>query len=97
MATSLPQSLDWDKARTVWAQAIQPVLSNAIVQGVAVNGVMFAANTALTISHGLGRTPQGFFITDINAAANVYRTAAFNASTITLEASAKATVNLWVF
>ena len=49
------------------------------------------------ISHKLGRSPQGWTVTDINAAATVYRSATFDAFTLQLTSSAICTITLWVF
>jgi hypothetical protein len=63
------------------------------------DGVTVSAQVAATdtiIPHTLNRQPQGWFITDIDAAATVYR-AAWNTRTITLHASAPVNIQLWVF
>jgi hypothetical protein len=49
------------------------------------------------INHKLGRTPQGWIITDINAGVTLYRSAAFNDLTLTLRSSGTATIGLMVF
>lgn len=93
LSTSLPLPL----MLTKWASQLNPVLSNIMVQGKAVNGVILAANTPLVINTQLGRVQQGYIITDQNSAANVWRTQPYNDLTLTLEASANTTLNLWVF
>jgi len=60
------------------------------------NGVVLAVGNNV-INHGLGRVPTGWIIMDINAAAVIYRNAAFNATTLTLNSSAIATIRLGVF
>jgi len=65
-------------------------------QMVVLNGVVLAVGNNV-INHGLGRVPTGWIIMDINAASVIYRNAAFNATTLTLNSSAIATIKLGVF
>lgn len=65
-------------------------------QMVVLNNVVLAAGNN-TITHGLGRTPTGWIIMDINAASTIYRSAAFNSTTLQLNSSAIATIRLGVF
>ena len=80
-----------------WMPLINPVLKNTIVQGLQLKDIVLTASTPIVINHMLGRTQQGWFVTDINSNAQVWRTQPFNASTLTLEASADTTVNIWVY
>jgi hypothetical protein len=95
---ALPQRQPWDMAQTTWAQAINPVLSNPIVNGVLVHGIALASGDN-TINHKLGRKPQGYVITDMfGAYAQVYRkTSNYPDLTLVLNASAPTTVSLYVF
>jgi hypothetical protein len=85
-----------DLLETKWKSELDPLLakplsSMSILPNVAlVNGVN-------VINHLLGRTPQGWFFTDINAAATVFRSAAFSNLTLTLTSNAACTVSLAVF
>ena len=81
---------------TQWKSAIDPLVANPITQGQQLTGIALTTS-ATTVPHGLNRTQLGWFITDINAAATIYRTGAFNASNMVLTASAACTVNIWVF
>jgi len=63
---------------------------------VVVDNVVLAIGNNV-INHGLGRVPTGWIIMDINAAATIYRSAAFNVNTLTLNSSAVATIRLGVF
>ena len=94
---SLQQQLPWEASRTVWAQQLNPVIANPIVQGVAITSVTLDANTPKTFSTTLNRMQQGWFLTDIMSAAKVWRTEAFNTTTITLEADADTTISIWVY
>ena len=52
--------------------------------------------STLTISHNLGKVPNGWFIFDKNADANVWRTA-WDKNTITLDSSATVTIKFYLF
>ena len=94
---ALTTQLDWAKANPLWASKLNPILANLLVQGSQVLGIVLVANTPQTFNHFLGKNQTGFIVTDQSAAASVYRTQAFNDSTLTLEASANVTINLWVY
>ena len=92
----LSQKLDWEQANTLWAGVINPFLLNPL------NSVQILTNIALingatTFNHKLGRTPQGWFITDIQGAATIYRSQPFNQNTLTLTSNAAVTVSIGVF
>jgi len=94
---SLPQNLPWDRAQIPWAQALNPIVGNAILSGTqALSGVTLNASTAKSFAHGLNRQPLGWFLTDIMSNAVVWRTA-WDSNTITLEASADTTISVWIF
>jgi hypothetical protein len=81
---------------TTWAAKLDPVLKNPLSNG------NFVTNQKLVdgvnvVNHGLQRTPQGWFVTDINGIASIYRSAPFNKLTLQLTCSAAVTVNLYVF
>ena len=87
---------------TSWPTQINPVLANPLNNGIFLNGtnnagINLTANTPLPINHLLGRTQQGWLMTDNTANANVWRTQPFNDTTLTLEASADTTIRLMVF
>jgi hypothetical protein len=52
--------------------------------------------TATEFNHGLQKTPFGWFVLDKTANADIWRTA-WDSKTITLDATASATIKLWVF
>ncbi len=76
-------------------EALNPVLRAELLNGVAITAVAVTV-AGVEVEHKLGRPPIGFLITDIDADANVWRTA-WNSFTITLDATASATINLWVY
>lgn len=77
-------------------QAVNNLNSLPLNQMTVINGVVLAVG-ANTIQHRLGRVPVGWVILDINAAATVYRSAAFNIQNLVLTSNAIATINLGVF
>lgn len=78
-----------------WKAAIQPILNNDINQGILIEANLSIGDN--TINHLLGRKPNGWFIADIDGAADIYRSAAMNNLTLTLNSSAIVTIKLWVF
>lgn len=100
MALPLQQTniLDLSLMQKSWAAQINPVLANPTTNPGLIIGVVLVSGTNI-INHKLGKKMQGWIITDINAAITVYRpdSAPFNSLTLTLVASAPATVNIEVF
>ena len=97
MAAPLSPNLPWSLMNPILAQALNPVLSNAIIQGELISNISLTANTPKTINHGLNRMMQGWFVIDNTASSNIWRTSSLNTKTITLESSATTTISLWVF
>ncbi len=97
---ALPQFQNDDKdfqmMQSTWGQQLNPVLSNPSLKNLILKDVALIAG-ANVINHLLGRTMQGWRICDNNAAVTPYRTAPFNAITLTLTASAPCVVTLEVF
>jgi len=92
----LPLKLTMDLMQTRWKSLLDPILENPI------NSISIIDNVALVtgnnvINHRLGRKQQGWLILDIDAASTIYRSADFNDKTLTLNASAAATIKLGVF
>lgn len=82
--------------QTAWAALINPLLSRPQLQGIVLKDIPLIAGVNV-INHHLGRKMQGWTQTDINAAITLYRSAPYNDLTLTLTASAPATVSLEVF
>lgn len=93
----LSTKLPWELAQTKWAATLNAILSLPILNGTQITNVKLVANTPLVINHLLQRMPQGWFLTDNTANTSVWRTAAFNNLTITLEASANTTISFWIY
>lgn len=92
----LPLGLTGSQMQTKWKSILDIIIRNPI------NAVSILPNVSLNngvtvINHKLGKTQQGWFITDIQGAATIYRSAAFNSLTLTLTSSAAVTVNIGVF
>ncbi len=93
---ALPLLKDFAMMLTQWKSRLDPVLANPIILGSQLTAVSLST-TATTVPHKLGRAQLGWFITDINAAATIFRTGDFNADNMVLTASASCIVNIWVF
>ena len=69
-----------------------PFLDGNLIEGVSVS------TTALEVSHGLGRTPVGYFIVKASAGVTVFDSATTTPkATIKLTGSATSTINIWIF
>lgn len=94
----LPQKLTWDLASTQWAQQINPVLANLLIQGNFIKNQALIDGTTV-INHGLGRAPLGWFLVAPQAAATVYQAASQPNPTLqlSLTSNAAVTTGIWVF
>jgi hypothetical protein len=82
--------------QTKWASILNPLLAQPLSSNAILNNITLKTGDNV-INHLLARTMQGWIISDINAACTIYRTAPFNSSTLTLNASAPCVVDLVVF
>lgn len=98
--TSLPIFQTSDRTlsmlQTSWQAAITPVLQNELNQGILISNITLN-NGVTVINHLLGRNQIGWMITDINAAATIYRSAVLNPNTLTLTSNAACVVSIWMF
>lgn len=90
------RDFNFNLLQTAWSKDLNPLLKNPIMQGLALVQVPLINGTTV-INHLLNRQMQGWFITDIDAAASIFRNAAFNEQTLSLSSSAVCHVNLWVY
>lgn len=69
----------------------------AFLDGVTVSATLI--NGANTITHKLGRVPQGWIVLDVKASAapNLYRSGAFTSTSFPITAAAACTAVFWVF
>lgn len=79
-----------------WKSLLDPVLATRLVTGRQIMQVALDT-TPTVVYHLLDRTPIGWLLADIDAAAQVSRTVPMNSTTITLVATAPCNVNLWVY
>lgn len=97
---ALPQFQDdnrpFQQMQNTWASQLNPLLANPLNSINIIKGVKLI-NGTITFNHKLGRMMQGWFITDIDTAATIYRSAALNDKTLTLTSNASALVNVGVF
>lgn len=82
--------------QTNWSSQLNPVLSLPPINGVLLDNIVLV-NGNNVINHKLGKTQQGWIMTDINAGAAVYRSQPFNDKTLTLTSGAACIVSLWVY
>lgn len=92
----LPLNLPDSLMQTKWKSLLDPILANPL-NGISILESVKLINGVTVVNHKLGRTQQGWFLTDIQGAATVYRSAAFNNLTLTLTSSAAVTCNIGVF
>jgi hypothetical protein len=85
-----------NQLQTKWKSQLDPVLAQALAQGIVLKSVKIATGQTI-LNHLLGRVLQGFFLTDINGAATIYRSAPKNALTLTLTSNASVTADIFVF
>lgn len=79
-----------------WASQLNPLLAKPLSSASILKGVILS-NGVTVVNHLLGRTMQGWYISDIDASASIYRSQPFNDLTLTLTSNAACTVNLVVF
>lgn len=79
-----------------WASILNPVLTNPTTNPSMLKKVSLKTG-ANTFNHLLGQVQQGWIVSDINAAATLYRSQPFNDKTLTLTSSADCVVTLLVF
>lgn len=92
----LPQKLNLDMMQVRWATELNPLLNNELINGQLLQNVSLISGVT-TINHLLGRKQQGYIITDVDAAATIFRSQPLNNLTLTLTSDAACTVSLWVF
>lgn len=100
MLSSIPQLQSDDRVVSqIQQNIVQPLnalLKNPLTQGTFLTNISISSG-ANVIPHGLGRTAQGWVVTDVTANIDLYRSADFNAQNLTLTSSGSGNVNLYVF
>lgn len=95
----LSQSRELSSMQTTWASQINPVLDNAITQGILLQNVDLVIGTN-SIDHHLGHKVRGWIITRKRGPANIYDTDATNPLALlklNLVSDAIVSVDLYVF
>lgn len=82
--------------QTSWAQELNPIIANRLVQGQQLNNIKLT-NGVTVVNHLLGRKMQGWTLADVDGAATIYRSQPLNNLTLTLTSNAAVTVSLWVW
>lgn len=95
---SLPQKLTLAALQTQWAQQLNPVISNVLINGQLLKSIPLVIGTNV-INHGLQRNLQGWFLVSPRGSAVVYQAAQQPNGTLSLTvvASAAITTDMWVF
>lgn len=93
---ALPLRLPNDQRDTKWKSEIDPLLANTLNNCSILKDVNLITGVTV-INHRLGHTMNGWFIVDIQGAAQIYRSAPFNNLTLTLTSDADVTCSLGVF
>lgn len=92
----LPLKLQPDMQTTKWKNILDPLLKNPLNNVTILKDISLVAGNN-TISHKLGRKPQGWIIVDINAASNIYRYQDSTDLFLYLNSSNNAVISLGVF
>lgn len=82
--------------QTGWAQQLNPVVENPANKSVLLTNIKLINGTTV-VNHKLGRKMQGWAISDIDGAAQIYRSKPLNDLTLTLVSDVDVTVSLMVF
>lgn len=83
--------------QTNWSSSLNPVIINQLVTGQFLQNISLNAGSNV-VNTKLSKTQSGWFIVDNSTPSiDIYRSAPFNSSTLTLTASAPCTISLWVF
>jgi hypothetical protein len=82
--------------QSAWRAILNPIIAIPMLSGLQLSDIKLVSGVNV-INTLLSRMQQGWFVTDIDAAITLFRSAPFNSTTLTLTASAPATVSLWVY
>lgn len=93
---NLPIKLQPDQMQTRWKSILDPVLENPLNSVTLLKDVSLKVGTN-SVNHLLQKVQQGWFFTDIQGPATIYRSAPFNDKTLVLTSSAAIIVSLGVY
>lgn len=94
--SQLPLRLAPEQQSQQWKSLLDPVLANPLNNILILPNIRLIAGTNV-INHLLQRNQQGWIITDIQGAAQIYRSEPFNNLTLTLVSDAPVTCNIGVY
>lgn len=80
--------------------AIEPIISKALIDGVLLKNVCLDPGVATEVKHGLGRAPLGWIIVRKREDARVWDVQDFNRNpsrTLSLVASHSVELDIWIF
>lgn len=93
MQSSLPELM---MMQTRWVSQLNPLLALPTSQPSILKDIKVISGDNV-INHLLGRTPQGWIVTDTDSAITLYRDKPFNNLTLTLHSSGAGVISLLVF
>lgn len=89
-----------DPGQAAWntdvVQALRELQALPILKGVMISDVALTASD-VSVLHGLGRIPAGFWVVNKTAEADVWQPAAATKTILHLQAASAVTVDIWVF
>ncbi len=91
------QDRDLGELQDRLAEFAQQVSECPLLVGNTVEDIAIVAGTPETVYHKLDRTPEGWLVVRRSASAVVFESGTFDATEITLDASANVTVTVWVY
>lgn len=95
----LPRRLNLSQTQDTWAQALDPIISNPLINGTLLKNVALVSGTNV-INHKLSRSLVGWIPTRVRTSATFYDAQDQNQTpqlTLVLIASADSNIDLWVF
>lgn len=87
---------EFNQLQTKWASELNPLLAKPLSDANILKGIKLVSGDNV-INHKLGRTMQGWIISDITDHIGICRSAPFNDLTLTLNSTGTVTVDLVVF
>jgi hypothetical protein len=96
MATPLSPKLEWPLMNPILASTLNPLIANPLNYCQLLQNISLVSGVNV-INHKLGRQMVGWFFTDIQGIASVYRSGLLNAFTLTLTSNAPVLVSIGVF
>lgn len=99
VAGELSSNLPWELANSKWSASLNPLLANPLMAGRMINTVVLTTGINV-VNHGLQRKLRGYILVLKSANITIYDSQLTNQTpdlTLILNASAPATISLYVF